>query len=349
MVVRCRHIFALAAGWLLLAAVSTCAGEPERDAADGRPKTPLTFAGVNAGKKAAWQQRLTLGPGDILNFSLYGRPELNRADIIVDPNGCVTYLQAVGIKATGLTIDELRGNMNAELGKYYQNARVIIMPSAFHSKKIYVLGKVVRKGAFELDRPLTIIEAVAMAGGLETGLFELNTVELADLPRSFLVRNGKRMPVDFPKLFYQGDLTQNVLLEPEDYIYFPSGYANEVYVLGEVKSPGFQGLTSNASVLSAITLAGSFTSKAFRQRVLVVRGSLNNPQTFIVNAAAVLEGKAPDFILQPRDIIYVASRPWQRATELLDLAASSFVQAAAASWPGANVGPMLTQPILPQQ
>jgi protein involved in polysaccharide export with SLBB domain len=333
----------LAAGLGLFAANAPAATPKEQ------PKAPMTLAAVNAGKKAAWQQRLTLGPGDVLNFALYGKPELNRADVVVDPNGCVTYLQAADVKAGGLTIDELRAKMSAELGKYYQNARVIITPSAFHSKKVYVLGKVVRKGAFELDRPLTIIEAVAMAGGLETGLFELNTVELADLPRSFLIRNGKRVPVDFAKLFFQGDLTQNVLLEPDDYLYFPSNYANEVYVLGEVMNPGFQGISQNASVLSAITLAGSFTPKAFRQHVLVVRGSLNNPQTFVINAAAVLEGKSPDFQLQPRDIIYVANRPWQRAEELLDIAASSFIQTMAATWPGSNIGPMISQPILPQR
>jgi polysaccharide export outer membrane protein len=57
-----------------------------------------------------------------------------------------------------------------------------------------------------------MIEAIAQAGGLETGMFEQNTVELADLSHSFMIRNGQRLPVDFEQLFQRGDLSQNIAL-----------------------------------------------------------------------------------------------------------------------------------------
>jgi protein involved in polysaccharide export with SLBB domain/uncharacterized protein involved in exopolysaccharide biosynthesis len=295
----------------------------------------------------AWQERLTLGPGDTVSVTAFGRPDSARPDITVGPDGKISYLEAHQITAAGLTIDELRAALDAELGKYYRNARTIVTPGVISSKRYYMLGKVVDKGAFTLDRPLTILEAVARSRGLETGLFQQNTVELADLPRAFLCRQGRRMPVDFERLFQKGDLSQNLPLEPEDYLYFPSANVNEVYVLGAVKSPGIQGFTPNASVISMVTVRGGFTEKAYLDKILVVRGSLTHPETFVVDARKILKGGAKNFALQPKDIVFVADKPWARAEELLDIAVRTFVQAAAAGWASESVGPIITAPIIP--
>lgn len=311
-----------------------------------KPEAPLVFAGSNAKTKAAWQSRFTLGPNDVVNFYYYGRPELSRPGVLIGPDGRVTYLQAQGIMTTGLTIDELRDEVTAELGKFYRKPRIIVTPGEFRSKKFHVLGKVVNKGTYTLERPLTIIEAVAQAGGLETGVFELNTVELADLPRSFLIRNQQRLAVDFDKLFRNGDLSQNILLEPEDYLYFPSSVANEIYVLGSVKSPGAQGLSVDASVLSAITLAGGFTERAYKQKVLVVRGGLDTPKRFVVNMADVLAGKVADFRVEPRDIVYVSDRPWSRVEDLADMAATAFITSMVTVWTGNSIQ-LINQPVVP--
>jgi protein involved in polysaccharide export with SLBB domain len=102
----------------------------------------------------------------------------------------------------------LRARFDEELAKYRRAPRTMITPVSFRSKKYVMLGKVAPKGVFVLDRPLTIIEAVARAHGLETGLFESTTVEVADLSRSFLVRQGQRVKVDFERLFQSGDLSR---------------------------------------------------------------------------------------------------------------------------------------------
>ena len=311
------------------------------------PEAPLVFAGANARTKAGWLNRYTLGPNDVVGFAFYGRPDLARNGVTIGPDGRVSHLQAQGIMATGLTIDELREKVSAELAKFYRNPRVVVTPGEFRSKKYFILGKVVNKGSYSLDRPMTLLEAVAQAGGLETGIFQLNTVELADLPRSFLIRGRQRVAVDFEKLFLRGDLSQNILLEPDDYLYFPSSIANEIYVLGAVRSPSAQGLTSDASVLSAVTLAGGFTPRAYQKRVLIVRGSLENPERIVVNATDMLSGKNPDYRLRPRDIVYVADRPWARAEDLTDLAATAFVQTMVTVWTGGNIGPFIKNPVLP--
>lgn len=321
----------------LVCLLATLAGRGE--------ETNASFSGASTTKRARWQERLTLGPGDVLSFSLLDTPESARAEVVVGPDGRITYLQAQDIVATGLTIDELRAKFDTELEKYYRTPRTIITPVAYHSKKYLVLGAVVNKGVFPLDRPTTVVEAIARAGGLETGLFEQGTVEMADLQRSFLVRNGQRMDVDFERLFQRGDLSQNVKLEPDDYLYFAAG-ANEIYVLGEVMNPGVVAFAPKATAISAITSRGGFSNKAFRSRVLVVRGSLSQPETFIVNTAAILSAQAPDFKLQPKDIVYVSVNPWLVAADVLDSATRAFMQGFLVSAATTKVGPFITSPLI---
>ncbi len=298
-------------------------------------------------QRAPWQQHLTLGPGDVLNFALYANEEMTRQryGVAIGPDGRVSYLEAQDILATGLTVDELRAKFDAVLTNIYLSPLTVITPVAINSKKYVVLGAVVNKGVFRLDRPLTVIEAIANAGGLATGVFERNTVELADLSRSFLVRRGQRVPLDFEKLFQQGELSQNIPLEPDDYLYFASGSANEVYVVGAVLQPGAVPFVANTGAIGAITSRGGFGPKGYKSRVLVIRGSLAKPQTFVVNTLDVLGGKAPDFRLQSKDIVYVAERPWAKAETLLDEGARAFISAVIVTYTGDKVGPFI-DPIL---
>ena len=286
---------------------------------------------VNSTKRS-WRDRYVLGPGDVITFSLYGRPELDRNGFRISPDGRISYLQAQGILVNGLTIDEARVKIQKSLKDHFKSPRVIITPKEIGSKRFSILGKVVKKGVYTLDSPTTLVEAVAQAGGIETGLFERKTVEIADMDRSFLSRGGKRLPINFRKLFNEGDLSQNVGIEPNDFIYIASAVANDYYVLGAVKSPGVQGITPDASLVSAITRRGGVTDQAWTDRVLVVRGSFNKPQTFVINFKDVLAAKEKDFKLLPNDIVYVAERPWVKAEEILKLAVSAFTTSAASAW-----------------
>jgi len=297
---------------------------------------------------AGAQTVLPLGPGDAVNINMPGFEGHERKEVPVGPDGKLTYLQARDIQAGGLSLDQLREKLMTELRRYYRNARVVVTPSTFQSRKVYVLGKVVKKGAINLDRPLTILEVVAEAGGLETGLFQQNTVELADLGRSFVMRGQARLPVNLEALFLHGDMAQNARVEPGDYLYFPSANSNEIYVLGDVKMQGTQGLLAHTSVHSVIAQAGGFTQKAYTRRVLVVRGSFEKPERFVVDMEDILSARAKGFRLEPKDILFVADKPWARAEELLHMAINAFLQGAVSGWTRANIGPFIQQPILPQ-
>jgi protein involved in polysaccharide export with SLBB domain/capsular polysaccharide biosynthesis protein len=297
------------------------------------------FSVVGPARQADWQRHLTLGPGDVVSFHFFGAPELTREEVPIGPDGRISYLEADNILAAGLTIDELRGRVNDELGKYRRAPQAYVTPDVYHSKKYYMLGTVVATGIYYLDQPTTIIEAVARSRGFVTGESHGDTVETTDFSRSFLERRGQRMPVDLERLFRHGDLSQNIALEPDDYLYFPPAAAGQIYVLGEVLQPGALAFDADTTTLSAIAARGGFTDRAWKKRVLVVRGSLDHPQALTVDVGGALNGQAPNLALEPGDLVYVSSRPWAKAMDLLDHAAQAFVESTVVTWTGINVGP----------
>ncbi|MCX6878504.1 MAG: polysaccharide export protein [Verrucomicrobia bacterium] len=328
---------------LLMLQVCSLVPLPGQAAApEGPAKNPAAHAVPgNQGPTApeSWRKRFELGPGDVINFALFGRPELDRPGFRIAPDGTVSYLQAQNIKVSGLTIDEARLAIEKGLAPHFRSPRVIITPQEVASKRFTILGKVVNRGVVTLERPITLVEAIANAGGLETGLFEANTIELADLERSFVSRNGRRLAVDFRRLLHEGDMSFNIEIEPNDYIYIASNISNDYYVLGAVASPGVQGLTPDASVVAAITRRSGFTERAWTDRVLVIRGSFTAPQTHVVNVKKVLAAKEKDFKLEPKDIVYIADRPWTVAEDILQVALAAFVTSATSSWVNLQVNP----------
>jgi protein involved in polysaccharide export with SLBB domain len=330
---------------LLLPLALALALPPLVQAEDPAPAA-ITQTAVKPAQRAAWQERFTLGPGDQLGFSLFDTNEMTRTEMVIGPDGRLSFLEAENIPAAGLTVDELRVRFDAELSKFYRNPHTIITPVAYRSKKYFVLGSVMQGGIFPMDRPTTVIEAVARAGGLETGVYQRGTVELADLSHSFLARNGARVPVDFERLFQRGDLSQNTVLEPGDYLYIASAHGNEIYVLGEVMVPGVLAYAQKPTVVGAIASRGGFGPKAYKSRVLVVRGSLTHPQTFVVDTSAIVAGKAPDFKLQSKDIVFVNVNQWLKAADVLDTAAKAFMQAFTVEATSLHVGPLITSPII---
>jgi len=313
--------------------------------AQDAPQPATDVPGNKASSTAtSWRDRYELGPGDVINFSLYGRPELDRPGFRIAPDGTISYLQAQNIKVAGLTIDEARLAIEKGLVGNFRTPRVIITPQEVGSKRFTILGKVINKGVVTLERPITLVEAIANAGGIETGLFERNTIELADLDRSFVSRKGQQLPVDFRKLLNDGDMKQNIEIEPNDFIFVASTITNDYYVLGAVVNPGVQGLTPDASVVSAISRRGGLNDRAWSDRVLVVRGSLTKPEAHVVSLKDILAAKEQDFKLQPKDIVYISERPWVVAEDILKLALSAFATSASSTWVNLNVDPILTSP-----
>lgn len=274
-----------------------------------------------------WQTRYTLGPGDTVSFSIYNRPDLRRDKVRIAPDGTVSYMQAIAIKAEGLTPDQLRTRIEEALSPYQKNVKVMISPDEIESKSYAIIGKVRNPGSFILDRPTTILEAIATAKGVEIGSIGGANYELADFTRSFVARRGRKLDVDFGKLYFEGDFSQNAYLEPDDYIYIASNIKNEVYVLGAVNNPGRLKMPDHdLTVVKSIAYAGGFRDKAYKMRVLLVRGSIHRPVTYIIDVKAIIEGRAPDVKVESRDIVYVNLRPFEMVERVLDAAVVAYMQ-----------------------
>src|SRR5262249_54092834 len=153
--------------------------------------------------------------------------------------------------------------------------------------------------------------------------------ELADLPRSFVIRKGKLLPVDFQKLLKEGDLSQNIYLEPDDFVYLPAARAREVYVLGAVAQPRAVGYSEGLTVAGAVASAYGTIKGAYMHHVAVVRGSLSEPQVAIVDYKNVIKGEARDIALQPHDIVYVPFSPYRYLEKYIELVINTFASAAA--------------------
>ena len=289
----------------------------------------------------SWQTRYTLGPGDTLNFSVYDRDDLARDDVQIAPDGTVSYLQAIAVRAQGLTLDQLRTRIEEELSRYQKNVKVIISPSGIASKDFSIIGRVKKPGSFTLVRPTSVLEAIALAEGIQTGSVRGAAFELADFERSFVARKGKKLNVDLARLYYEGDFSQNAYLEPDDYIYVASSLDNEIYILGEVRDPGRRKMPVKLTLAQAIGEAGGFADSAYQIRVLLIRGSIHAPETRIINVKDILQGKEKDITLENKDIIFVNKRPFELVERVLDTAIITFMQTVTAEAMNQSYNPIL--------
>jgi len=258
-----------------------------------------------AGIKDVEQQKFRLGKGDKLDISVYGETDLGVKNMPVRPDGMISFPLIGDVQAEGKTVSELKQLLTEKLNEYVRSSKVAIIVQEFASLNYTVAGEVVRPGSYPLITDISLAKAVAMSGGLNKGTFHATSVELADLTHSFIAREGKVLPVDFVRLFRGGDMRFDIPLQPGDYIYIPSGLAKSVYILGEVTKADLFAFNEGFTVSSALTQANGFTPDADLSNIHVVRGSLSNPQLFILDMAKVLNGEENDMRLSAGDIIYV--------------------------------------------
>src|SRR6185503_17725608 len=128
------------------------------------------------------------------------------------------------------------------------------------------------------------LEAVSVAGGtMSLSSFQDQSAagiaeELADLRRSFVIRQGKVIPINFERLIKQGDISQNIYVQPDDFVYFPAATSREVYVLGAVQQPRPVPYTEGLTVAGAVASAYGTLNGAYMNHVVVIHGSLARPE-----------------------------------------------------------------------
>lgn len=301
---------------------------------DGAAAT-VSFTSLSTNRiKAEWLQPpcepFRLGPGDHVELEIIGR-EGTLASTFVCPDGKIYYDLLPGVDVWGMTLDEARQALAKGLSKFYSNPQLSFSLQDIKSKRVWVLGRLNRSGIYPLTGPTTIIEAISKAGGLFTSRFTGTTEELADLNHSFIVRNGELLPVNFQKLLRSGDTAQNIYLQPDDFIYLPSTLSSQVYVLGAVNSPRPIGFMDRMSLSMAVAKALGTQAEAQLTQVAIVRGSMSEPKIAIVDLKAILTGRAPDVMLEARDIVYVPFSPYRTLERYAKLITDTFARTVAAN------------------
>ena len=269
----------------------------------------------------------TLGPGDKLEIEILGDPA-SRALTTVGPDGKLYYYLLPGVDVWGLTLDQAKERIEIGLQEFLTDPKVAIQLRSIDSTRVWILGRVANAGIYPMAAPMTLLEAISTAGGTLTSSESGTTEDLADLPNSFVVRNGERLPVSFDRLLRQGDMSQNIYLQPDDFIYFPSSVSRDIYVLGAVRTPKAVARQHN-TLVGAIADAGGPIKNAYLSQVAIVRGSLDNPKIAVLDYNDIITGRASNVLLEPRDIVYVPFSPYRFVTKYLDLILLTFVRAVA--------------------
>jgi protein involved in polysaccharide export with SLBB domain len=261
--------------------------------------------------------------GDKIELAVYGVPQAKRV-VTINFSGEISFLYAKSLHVEGKTIEELRHTLQHVLSAYYREPTLIITPQFFSSEYYTVMGEVRDPGVKSFVGDPTVLCALCQAGGFTTRMFREQTIDQSDLDRSFLMRKGNYIPVDFRALLSEGDASQDAPLMPGDYIYIAPRQLAHVYVVGEVGSPSSIPFLDSITLTQAIAEAGGILRFA-SSRVVVIRGSLFCPERFLIDYNRIIKGLACDFPLESGDIVYAPAMQYTTLKEMVRAAVVSFV------------------------
>ncbi len=265
-------------------------------------------------------ESFTIDVGDYLSIDVYGEPELSSISTRVRRDGSMTVKLIGHVYVAGHTLEQTEATIEDKLSEYIYYPKVTVEPVKLKQNQFTIIGKVKSPGVYTYNQELNAISAIGLAGGLAIGTFDEKTVELADLEHSYIKRGDRLLPVNFESLIKRGDMKHNIQLQDQDYIYIASSINQEVYILGEVKQPGYFGYSSRLTLARLLTRAEGRLDSAGNE-ALIIRGNLNSPKVYKVNIDSILNGETADFRIKPNDLVYIpksAIGEWNKfVTQLL--------------------------------
>lgn len=176
----------------------------------------LAFALLLASPETRAQEDVyVIGPEDVLEISVW-KEEALKKDVLVRPDGEISFPLAGDVKAAGRTVAEVREELEKRLAKYIPDPVVSVLVNRVASNKIYVIGRVAKPGDFAAGRFIDVLQALAMAGGLtpfadEKGIKVIRRENGRDVVYSF----------DFRAVSRGEQLGQNIRLQGGDVVVVP--------------------------------------------------------------------------------------------------------------------------------
>lgn len=255
--------------------------------------------GMNTRAEAATES-LLIGPGDLLHIQVVDTPEMEQSPRVTDA-GQIPVEGVGSVKVAGLTPAEASRAIQDRLieAGYMRHPVVEVTVVQYATQSVSVLGEVKAPGAYPTGTPRSILDVLALAGGLSN---------IAD--RNILIeRHGDPSNLIHYSLSNDAEkaVAEQVTVDPGDTVIVPK--AGIVYVLGDVNRPGGYVMANNESkmtMLEVLALAGGVSKTAKEGRARLIRlekgGAYSDRQ---LSVADLQKGKLPDIAMQPGDVLYI--------------------------------------------
>src|SRR5487761_75773 len=265
-----------------------------------------------------------LGPEDVLTITIFNLPEMTQT-VRIENDGSIWVKLLGRVEASGLTTSQLRDKLQEEWGKsYLQDPHVAIFIKQFHSTPVSVVGAVMKPGLYQLPGPRSLVQVLAMAGGVNTpGTAAGNMQGGAPAGRwvyitrkdgfgSFKAITGMQLlahdqvKIDLGRLLYSHDSALDIFIKPFDIVTVRK--AGIIYVVGSVKKSGGFTLEDRDSLtaLEALSLAEGFgPDSSHSHDEIIHRLPDGTRKVTTINLGKIMKGKAEDPVLTANDILIV--------------------------------------------
>jgi polysaccharide biosynthesis/export protein len=228
-----------------------------------------------------------LGAGDLVRVSVFGYPDMT-ADVRVDESGSIRYALVGTLAVAGRSTREVETTLAERLtnGGFIRSPQVSVLITEYLSRKVAVMGEVSKPGQYALTQRSKVLDLLAEAGGVVTGM----AADTATLLRA----DGSKVDVDLFELF-RGNPEHNTAISPGDTLYVPR--ASQFYIYGEVQRPGTYRLERRMTVSQAISAGGGLTPRGTERRAAVKRRDAAGAET-------VVDVRGAD-LLRPDDVLLI--------------------------------------------
>jgi polysaccharide biosynthesis/export protein len=206
----------IALGVLLLCLQPCLAQTPNNSLAEGTtlpatdtPSRAPTAAPVNL-------DRYVIGPNDVLAIDVWKETELTRV-LPVRPDGQISLPLIGDVQASGLTPHELQASLTEKLRAFFEHPAVTVIVQQANSHHFNVMGEVQKPGAYAMTEPVTVLDALALAGGFRDFAKEKKIYVLRGHPDG----SHERLPFNYREVIKGKNMAQNIQLRPGDTIVVP--------------------------------------------------------------------------------------------------------------------------------
>lgn len=267
---------------------------------------------------AAFAGDYVIGEGDGLDISVWGVRDLN-VSVTVRPDGKITIPGLGDVKASGFTPKGLQDDLQERLKELVKSPIVTVTVRQITNSKVYIFGGGVNSGVYDLNRRTTLLQLLCTIGNIPntaggggapaaTGGAGATASSVApDFKKAYVLRNGKKIKEDFTRLFINGDISEDIVIESNDSIFIPQLPDKNVYVLGAVTTPRSIQFREGMTVMEAILEAGGFTRFAKQNSTLIHRKEGGKDSTIEVKAKDLMNDAdlGQNIKLKPGDYVIV--------------------------------------------